>query len=156
VDFNPAALERISIRATNWLGDAVMSLPAIRAIRQVCPRAEIAVSWRGPGWPNYTPAKLRSNRVIPCPCAPERRWRERLRFCCDSLREERHFDAAFLLPNSFDAALTAWLARIPERVGYARDGRGWLLTQRHSGGRSRVTFHAMSASITWNCCGGPG
>jgi heptosyltransferase II len=41
----------------------------------------------------------------------------------------RSFDCAILLPNSFDAALVAWMARIPRRIGYRRDGRGWLLTE---------------------------
>ena len=122
--FNPAAFERISIRATNWLGDAVMSLPAIRVIRQACPRADIAVV--GPPWVAELYARESSvNRVIPY--ARPKGLAGRRAFAA-RLREER-FDAAFLLPNSFDAALTAWLARIPERIGYARDGRSWLLTQ---------------------------
>lgn len=122
--FNPAALERISICATNWLGDAVMSLPAIRVIRQVCPRAEIALVARS--WVAELYARESAiSRVIPCPSP--RTLGERRAFAA-RLREE-HFDAAFLLPNSFDAALTAWLARIPERIGYARDGRGFLLTR---------------------------
>src|SRR5204862_4273541 len=44
------------------------------------------------------------------------------------LREER-FDCAILLQNAFDAALITWMAGIPERIGYNRDGRGLLLTQ---------------------------
>jgi heptosyltransferase-2 len=43
------------------------------------------------------------------------------------LRNE-NFDAAILLQNAFDAALITWLARIPVRIGYNRDGRGWLLS----------------------------
>ena len=43
MDFNPSASSRVVVRATNWLGDAVMSLPAIRAIRGVFPRAHLAV-----------------------------------------------------------------------------------------------------------------
>jgi heptosyltransferase II len=124
VDFNPAAFERISIRATNWLGDAVMSLPAIRAIRQVCPRAEIALVAR-PWVAELYACESSISRVIPCPSPGT--LGERRAFAA-ALRDER-FDAAFLLPNSFDAALTARLARIPERIGYARDGRGWLLTR---------------------------
>src|SRR5260370_24497923 len=42
---------------------------------------------------------------------------------------ERRFDAAILLQNAFEAALIAWLARIPVRIGYNRDGRGLLLTR---------------------------
>src|SRR5262249_58638806 len=41
---------------------------------------------------------------------------------------EGHFDCAILLQNAFDAALLAWLSQIPRRIGYARDGRGVLLT----------------------------
>ena len=41
--FNPSSMSKVLVRATNWLGDAVMSLPAIRAIRQVFPHAHLAV-----------------------------------------------------------------------------------------------------------------
>jgi heptosyltransferase-2 len=123
VDFNPAAFARISIRSTNWLGDAVMSLPAIRAIRQACPRAHIALVAR-PTVADIYARESSIDRVIVCPAAKS--WGARRAFAA-RLRQER-FDAAFLLPNSFDAALTAWLAAIPERIGYARDARGWLLT----------------------------
>jgi heptosyltransferase-2 len=124
VDFNPAAFERIAIRAANWLGDAVMSLPAIRAIRHACPRAAIALLAR-PSVAGLYARESSIDRVILCPAA--KTWNVRRAFAA-SLRAER-FDAAFLLPNSFDAALTAWLAGIPERIGYARDARGWLLTR---------------------------
>jgi heptosyltransferase-2 len=124
VDFNPAAFARISIRATNWLGDAVMSLPAIRAIRQACPRADIVLVAR-PTVAGIYARESSIDRVIACPAA--KTWGARRAFAA-RLRQER-FDAAFLLPNSFDAALTVWLAGIPERIGYARDGRGWLLTR---------------------------
>ena len=43
VAFNPSSMSKVLVRATNWLGDAVMSLPAIRAIRQVFPHAHLAV-----------------------------------------------------------------------------------------------------------------
>jgi len=64
------------------------------------------------------------DRVISYP--KPKNWRERFRFAA-SLRAER-FDAAILLQNAFDAALMAWLARIPVRIGYDRDARGLLLT----------------------------
>jgi heptosyltransferase-2 len=60
------------------------------------------------------------DRVILCAAARRQSAAE--------LRSER-FDFAILLPNSFDAALVAWMARIPRRIGYSRDGRGWLLTE---------------------------
>src|ERR1700720_3654664 len=43
VEFNPSSMSKVLVRATNWLGDAVMSLPAIRAIREIFPHAQIAV-----------------------------------------------------------------------------------------------------------------
>jgi heptosyltransferase-2 len=112
------------VRATNWLGDAVMSLPAIRAIRGVFPRAHLAVLARP--WVADLYARERAiDRVIPYPA--QKGLGARRAFAA-GLRAER-FDTAILLQNAFDAALIAWLAAIPERIGYNRDGRGFLLTQ---------------------------
>jgi heptosyltransferase-2 len=118
---------KILVRATNWVGDAVMSLPALRAIRRRWPTAEIVVLARP--WV----AELYRDQE----CA-DRLWiydqrgrhagflgRERL---ARELRGER-FRVALLLQNAFEAAWLAWRARIPERIGYARDGRSWLLTR---------------------------
>jgi heptosyltransferase-2 len=122
--FNPSAISRVCVRATNWLGDAVMSLPAIRAIRQVFPPAHIALVARP--WVAELYARESSlDRVIPY--TAERGLGAKRAFA-EMLRRER-FDAAILLQNAFDAALLAWLAGIPERIGYNRDGRGLLLTQ---------------------------
>jgi len=112
-------MSRLCVRATNWLGDAVMSLPAIRAIRQVFPHAHLAVLAR-PWVADLYVRETSIDRVIPY-TAPRRELAARL-------RQER-FDGAILLQNAFDAALLAWLARIPERIGYNRDGRGLLLTR---------------------------
>ncbi len=107
------------VRATNWLGDAVMSLPAIRTIRQVFPHAHLAVVAR-PSVADLYARETAIDAVIP--------YAGRRRECAARLREE-HFDLAILLQNAFDAALLAWMARIPERIGYSRDGRRWLLTR---------------------------
>ena len=112
------------MRATNWLGDAVMSLPAIRAIRQVFPHAHLAVVARPWVADLYTREQC-IDRVIPY--TAQKGLRAKRAFAA-LLRRER-FDAAILLQNAFDAALIAWLAGIPERIGYNRDGRGLLLTQ---------------------------
>ena len=53
-------------------------------------------------------------------------WAGFHRLVCDL--KGRKFDLAILLQNAFEAALIAWSARIPERIGYARDGRSLLLT----------------------------
>jgi len=112
-------MSRVCVRATNWLGDAVMSLPAIRAIRQVFPRAHIAIAAR-PWVADLYARETSIDRIIPY-TGPSRAFAARL-------REER-FDGAILLQNAFDAALIVWLARIPERIGYNRDARGLLLTR---------------------------
>ncbi len=115
------AWAKILIRATNWLGDAVMSLPAVRAVRERFPEAHIAVLARG--WV----AELYRRE----PCVNEviqtaETWTGRIRLA-RRLRGQG-FDAAILLPNSFESALVAWMARIPHRIGYDRDRRGRLLT----------------------------
>jgi heptosyltransferase-2 len=65
------------------------------------------------------------DRVIPYPA--QKSLGGKRAFAAELRRQ--HFDAAILLQNAFDAALLAWLAGIPERIGYKRDSRGLLLTQ---------------------------
>jgi len=115
----PRNQTKILIRATNWLGDAVMSLPAVRAVHETFPAAHITVLARAAVADLYG-REASVHRVMPL--AGHRRQ------IASRLRAEA-FDCAILLPNSFDAALTVWMARIPRRVGYRRDGRGWLLTE---------------------------
>jgi heptosyltransferase-2 len=123
VEFNPSSMSRVMVRATNWLGDAVMSLPAIRAIRDIFPRAHLAVVAKP--WVADLYAREKSiDRVIPYTA---KTFGEKRAFAA-RLRRER-FDGAILLQNAFDAALMAWIAGIPERIGYRRDGRGFLLTR---------------------------
>jgi heptosyltransferase-2 len=112
-------MSKVLVRATNWLGDAVMSLLAIRAIRQVFPHAHIAIAAR-PWVADLYARETSIDGIIP--------YTGSRRAFAARLREER-FDGAILLQNAFDAALLAWLARIPERIGYNRDARGLLLTR---------------------------
>jgi heptosyltransferase-2 len=112
------------VRATNWLGDAVMSLPAIRTIRDVFPKAHIAVVAR-PWVADLYARESAIDAVIPY--TAQKHWRAKIDFALGL--QARGFDAAILLQNAFDAALMARLARIPRRIGYSRDGRGLLLTQ---------------------------
>jgi heptosyltransferase-2 len=123
VDPELPALTRVLVRATNWLGDVVMSLPALRAIREALPGAYIAVVAR-PGLVDFYAREDAVDRVISCP--KPKGIGERRAFAA-SLRPER-FDGAILLQNAFDGALMAWMARIPVRIGYKRDGRSLLLT----------------------------
>jgi heptosyltransferase-2 len=134
-----ANARRILVRATNWIGDAVMSLPALAAIRARFPGAHITVLARSWVAGLYAREPF-ADEIIVDTSAPPRRgallqaWRDRTRLAAE-LRE-RQFDCALLLPNAFDAALVAALARIPERIGYARDGRSPLLTRAIDGPRT--------------------
>jgi heptosyltransferase-2 len=124
VAFNPSSISKVLVRATNWIGDAVMSLPAICVIREVFPHAEIAVVAR-PWVADLYARESSIDRVIPY--TAQKGLRAKREFA-GALRSE-HFDCAILLQNAFDAAFIAWLAGIPERIGYSRDGRGFLLTR---------------------------
>lgn len=117
---------KILVRATNWIGDGVMSLPALAALRARFPAAEIvlvAKPWVGElYW--HLPAV--SRQIVYNPAGehegPRGFWK-----LIQTVRAER-FDAAILFQNAFHAAWMAWWAGIPARVGYARDGRSSLLT----------------------------
>jgi len=112
------------VRATNWLGDAVMSLPAIHAIRRIFPHAHLAVAAR-PWVADLYARETAIDEVIPYLARQGLRAK---RAFAGRLRAQR-FECAILLQNAFDAALLVWMARIPERIGYRRDGRGLLLTR---------------------------
>jgi heptosyltransferase-2 len=67
------------------------------------------------------------NEVIPYQAGRGARDWGRKWQAAQALREKR-FDCGLLLVNSFDSALVLWLARVPRRIGYSRDGRAFLLT----------------------------
>lgn len=117
---------KILVRAPNWVGDAIMSMPAVERIRSAHPRAHLAVLARP--WVAGLYRRPLVDETIPFDVAPDRkdlrgRWR-----IARSLRGRR-FDVAILFQHAFDAALVAWLAGIPVRIGYDVKRRGMLLTQ---------------------------
>jgi heptosyltransferase II len=118
---------KILIRATNWVGDAIMALPAVRAVRQIFPDATINIVARPYVAEIYRDQHICDELIAYDPTGQHKGWSGRERLCSE-LRA-RKFDAALLLQNAFDAAWLAWRAGIPERIGYARDGRSFLLTK---------------------------
>ncbi len=115
------------VRVPNWIGDAVMSLPALEALRRRYPGAEIvlvAKPWVSELFWGYAAV----NRLIVYDSESEHRGAGGFWKLVRGLRSE-HFDAAILFQNAFHAAWMARLAGIRWRVGYARDGRGMLLTE---------------------------
>jgi heptosyltransferase-2 len=116
-------LEAVLVIGPNWVGDAVMSLPVLANLRRGLPKARIDLLVPhsvAPLFEDYPHV----DRLLVRP-AHQARWGD-LSFIRMLRRQD--YDAALLLPNSFRAALSAWLTRAPMRVGYATDGRGFLLT----------------------------
>jgi len=118
---------KIMIRATNWVGDAIMALPALRGVRQKYHEAQISIVARPYVAEIYRDQEIANELIEYDPAGAHRGWSGREKLVAE-LRS-RKFDAALLLQNAFDAAWLAWRAQIPQRVGYARDGRSFLLTQ---------------------------
>jgi heptosyltransferase-2 len=125
--------KRILVRGVNWLGDAVMSTPALARLREAYPDASIAL---------LTPEKLADlwqyhpaiDTVIKV--APN----ERLSSLKRRLRQG-NFQVGLVLPNSFRSALELWLGGIPERFGYAGQMRTWLLTHPIAARPGAVRMH---------------
>ncbi len=133
----PPDLQRLLVVLPNWVGDVALASPVLAALRARWPAAQIVYLLRGYvrevidgcGW---------HDACVEWPA--HRGWRREWRTLALGRRlRDEPFDAALLLTNSFRAALLARWARIPRRVGYARDGRAWLLTHRvvpeRAGGR---------------------
>jgi heptosyltransferase-2 len=112
---------RILIRASNWLGDSVISVPAVRAIKAGRPDAHITIA---------APTKIAAiwklvpevNEIV---SLPHRRRFATVRL----LRRQPRFDIAVLFPNSLRVALEVWLSGVPRRVAYRGHFRSWLLNQ---------------------------
>ena len=118
---------KILIRATNWIGDAIMALPALRAVRKHFADAEIAILARPDVADLYREQHLCDRLLVYNFQGVHAGFSGRERLAA-ALRAE-NFNVALLLQNAFDAAWLAWRANIPERIGYARDSRSFLLTK---------------------------
>lgn len=119
-------VQKILIRSTNWLGDAVMTVPAMGAVRKAFPHSEIVVVGNPAVAELFTEHPCCDRIIIWDKKNESRGLTGLLRFSRD-LRKEG-FDLAILFQNAIEAAIMAWLARIRNRMGYCTDGRGLLLT----------------------------
>jgi heptosyltransferase-2 len=112
---------RILIRSSNWLGDSIMSIPAVRAIKAGRPDAQVAI---------LTPENLAPiwklvpevGEIIPLTS-------KSLFHAARQIERAKKFDVAILFPNSLRSALEVWLADVPRRVGYRGHFREMLLNQ---------------------------
>ncbi len=111
--------EVIVVRTPNWLGDTVMALPGLHALRSAEPRARIVVVGR---WACLLAGQGVADLALDYPAGhgPRRRLARRL--------AQDPPDLALLLPNSFESALAAWRWRARRRIGFAGDARSLLLT----------------------------
>jgi heptosyltransferase II len=135
---SPSGSRRILVRGTNWLGDAVMTTPALLRLREKFPDAHIAL---------LTPEKLAQlwqqhpavNESIGF--APG----ESVFVVAKKLRAGK-FDTALVLPNSPRSAIEVFLAGIPVRIGYARPWRNFFLTQTLTPRAGAVKMHKRSVA----------
>src|SRR6185503_2600416 len=141
-----AVTERLVVFAPNWLGDAVMALPAFADVRRHLPAAHIAVAARLSVAPIYTMISG-VDEVIELPggggLRAWTRWREDVRAL-----EGGSFDTAILFPNSYGTARIASKANIRERWGYASDRRGGLLTRPMAMPRGALHQRAYYQALT--------
>ena len=129
---------RILVRGVNWLGDAVMTTPALLRLREKFPATQITL---------LTPEKLKDlwlnhpaiNEIISF--APD----ESIFATVKKLRAGK-FDLALVLPNSPRSALEIYLAGIPQRAGYSRPWRNFFLTQTVAPRAGAVKMHKRSES----------
>lgn len=123
----PPAPSRIVLRAPNWLGDAVLALPAMTAVRRAFPRAELTVA---------APASLAALYREGTDVRPDRviELADKQREAIKALAAGT-FDLGIIFPNSFRSAWQLRRARVPARWGYATAGRGVLLTRKSRPGK---------------------
>jgi heptosyltransferase-2 len=116
---------KIVVRGTNWIGDAMMTIPALRALRRSFPTDEIVLLTRSWADGVFHEAEF-VDRLLSFDATGSRR---RDLAAQRRLLMDEQFDLAVLFTNSFESALAVSLARIPGRIGYAKEGRGVFLTE---------------------------
>ncbi len=132
-------INKILIRGTNWIGDAILTIPAVESIRATYPRAYIAVLAK-PWVADIYRLFSSIDEVIIYENEYDNVWGVfRL---ARRLRKEK-FDLAILLQNAIEAAIIALAAGIPKRAGYNADGRGILLTHRVQRNREIRKLHQI-------------
>lgn len=123
---SPSSIRRMVIRTPNWVGDAVMSTPFLRAVRKNFPHTDISLlakPWVAPVYANNP----HIDHIIIYDAAGRHRGFSGKFSLAKDLRKH-DFDMALLLQNAFEAAFLTWMAAIPIRLGYDTDARKMLLT----------------------------
>ncbi len=126
MDLDFGRIQRVLIRSPNWLGDAVMFTPALAAIRHAFPHWHLSLLAKPSSASLFEQSSDIDDIVVYEDLGVHSGWGGLLRLGNDL--KQRGFDLAILFQNAIGAAVLARLAGISIRLGYATDGRGWLLT----------------------------
>lgn len=120
------SIRRLLIVLPSWVGDATMATPFLSSLRgDERLRGVHFTGYMRPGLDQLLDGcDLLDDMIVGRPAGPLGPWKEGNRLASG------RFDAAILLPNSWRLAATIRFARIPSRIGYHRNGRGWMLTHR--------------------------
>jgi heptosyltransferase II len=142
----PEAPGGVVILAPNWLGDAVLALPAVADVRRGFPAARLAVAARRSVAGIFT---LVGGIDEVLTLQSDARWWRRSAFRTD-VEALRRYDVAILLPNSFQSAWLVQRAGIPGRWGYRTDVRARLLTRgvpRVHGGHQAEYYQRLTSAL---------
>ncbi len=115
---------KVLVRVPNWIGDAVLALPALESLRYNLPDASLTIVAKSWVQDLFIHNSL-SAEVFPLPDPDD----VKTIWTTAQVLKASRFDAGLLLTNSFSSAFLFYLARIPERWGYSTDGRIMLLTK---------------------------
>jgi len=115
---------KIVIRAPNWVGDSVLALPAMKTIIRNYPESEVWVAAQAWVKDLFSMSDMFAGIIS----LPERNGFKNLRVSARRIRDSS-FDLGILFTNSFASAFVFYLAGIPQRWGYKKDGRSLLLTK---------------------------
>jgi heptosyltransferase II len=133
---------RILVKEVNWLGDVMMSLPALRAIRRSWPDAHLAVLIKQELASFFDGARW-VDEVIPYSVGRGLSgFFDRRRIVAEI--RSRRFDLGVLFPNSFESALWIAMAGIRRRAGFVADARGAMLTLKASPPSDAMTAHQVN------------
>src|SRR5205823_7669916 len=130
---------RILVVQPSWVGDAVMATPTLRAIRRLFPDAHISYLLRRYVKPIYAGMPW-ADKLITYRTGPTKAKAGKGLFDLGGRLRSAQFDLAILLPNSFKSALLCKMAGIDRIVGYERDGRGFLLSDKRLPVKERGKF----------------
>ncbi len=115
---------KIIVRGTNWIGDAVMSIPALRELRRIFPKSHISLHTRDWAEGLFRDAEFIDDLVT----FEKNKWKIKDVYDNSQFLRDDGYELAVLFPNSFESAITSFFSRIPRRIGYNKDVRGLLLT----------------------------